>query len=153
MNPYTPPAIAIPQDPTVRVVVKNPARFLLFPLGAICIYFSITTGARYLLYGFRFRTVDFLNAGIGVLEVLFGISAFLLATRELSKKTRAFTIIWSLAAVSMLATGVFFNPPSSIQDLILIIVSGSIFLLVGFLAFRKAAQGPTLSPIEYEISS
>ena len=82
MNPYAPPTFALPQTPQPqRIDLKNPARFLLYPLAAICIFFSLTMGARYLLNGFKFRTVDFLNAGLGVLEVLFGISAFLLATR------------------------------------------------------------------------
>jgi hypothetical protein len=141
MNPYAPPTSSLPQTPQPqRVDLKNPSRFLLYPLAAICIFFSLTTGAFFLLNGFKFRAAHFLNAGIGVLEVLFGISAFLLASRNLSKKTRFFTILWSFAAVSLLAVGVYFDPPSSIQELVLILVIGSILLLVGLLAYLAVAR-------------
>lgn len=124
MNPYTPPTTAVSQDS--RVARKNPARFLLYPAAAICIFASLGIGHQFLFHGFEFTTPYYLDAGIGVLEMLFGISAFLLAARKLSKKTRVFTILWSCAAVSIIITCLFFEAPTSMQDLFAILVIGMV---------------------------
>jgi hypothetical protein len=141
MNPYAPPLVAIPpsQEPR-KVSLKNPARFLLYPLGALCSLFCLAMGWQYLQDGFEFTTVDFLNAGAGLLIGLFGITAFFLAAKKLSKSTRLFSILWSFAAVSILVISMFFEPPASIQDFILVLVTGSILLLVAFLAVRSEPQ-------------
>ena len=145
MNPYAPPLVAIPQSQEPRKVsLKNPARFLLYPLAALCIFFCLAMGWQYLQDGFDFKTVDFLNAGTGLQIGLFGITAFLLAAKKLSKNTRLLTILWSFAAVSILVISMFFEPPASIPDLILILVTGSILLLVAILAFRSLPQASSL---------
>jgi hypothetical protein len=101
-------------------------------------------GLQYFQSGFDFKTVDFLNAGAGLLIGLFGITAFFLAAKKLSKNTRLLTILWSFVAVSILVISMFFEPPASIQDLILILVTGSILLLVAILAFRSVPQASLL---------
>jgi predicted membrane channel-forming protein YqfA (hemolysin III family) len=139
MNPYAPPIVALPQSPQPRnVSLKNPARFLLYPLAALCTFLTLAHGWRVWRSGFQFRTAEFLNAGIYLLIALFGITAFFLGARKLSKNTRVFTILWSFAAASIIVISLFFDPPTSIQELILILVIGSILLLVAILAFRGA---------------
>lgn len=101
--------------------------------------------------GFDFRTVDFLNAGFGLLIGLFGISAFFLAAKKLSKNTRLLTILWSFAALSIFVISMFFEPPASIQDLILVLVTGSILLLVAILAFRSMPQASLLPDASIEL--
>lgn len=146
MNPYSPPMVATPksQEPR-RGSVRNPARIILYPLAALFILLSLATGWRFLENGFQFRTVDFLNAGIGLLIGMFGTTAFFLGARKLSKKTRVLTIVWSFAIVSILVISMFFDPPASIQDVILFLVFGSIFLLVAILAFRSVPQGDLMT--------
>ena len=100
--------------------------------------------------GFEFRTVNFLNAGSGLLIGLFGITAFFLAAKKLSKNTRLLTILWSSAAVSIFVISLFFEPPASIQDLILVLVTGSILLLVAILAFRSMPQASLLPDASIE---
>ena len=152
MNPYAPPLVAIPQSQEPRKVsLKNPARFLLYPLAALCIFFCLAMGWQYLQNGFDFRTVDFLNAGAGLLIGLFGITAFFLAAKKLSKNTRLLTILWSFAAVSIFVISMFFEPPASIQDLILVLVTGSILLLVAILAFRSMPQASLLPDASIEL--
>lgn len=98
-------------------------------------------GWQYLHNGFKFKTVEFLNAGAGLLIGLFGFTAFFLGAKKLSNKTRVLTILWSVAAISILVISVFFEPPASNQDLNLILVTGSILLFVAILAFRSVPQG------------
>ena len=142
MNPYSPPIVATPKtQESRRGSLKNPARILLYPLAALFVLLSLATGWRFLQNGFQFRTVDFLNAGIGLLIGLFGTTAFFLGAKKLSKKTRVLTIVWSFATVSILVISMFFDPPASIRDVILIFVTGSILLLVAILAFRSVPQG------------
>jgi hypothetical protein len=143
MNPYTPPTTAISQDS--RVALKNPARYLLYPSAAICVLCSLSIVHQFLFDGFEFTTVDYLHAASGVLEILFGISAFLLAVRKLSKKTRVLTILWSCAAACIILTCLFFETPTSMQDLFAILVIGFILLLVAFLASRSVPQKLGLS--------
>ena len=142
MNPYAPPIVEQQPSPQVRKgSLKNPARFLLYPLAGLCILFFLAMGWQYLQNGFGFTTVDFLNAGAGSLMGLFGISALFLGVRKLSKNTRLWTILWSAAAFSILGISLFFEPPGSIQDFVLISAVGSILLVIAFLAFRSLPEG------------
>jgi hypothetical protein len=142
MNPYAPPTIELQQSPQPRKAShKNPARFVLYPLGALCILFSLALGWQYLRDGFAFKTVDFLNAGAGLLMGLIGMIAFILGALTLSKSTRMYTIVWSFVAVSILVISMLFEPPTSIQDLTLILLTGSVLLLVLILAFRSVPTG------------
>ena len=142
MNPYASPTSAFKQ--TLRpsqMAPRNPSRFLLYPLSAICISLFLAAGYRYLSNGFKFRTVYFLDAGIQTLIGLFGISAFLLAHRRLSNTTRRYTMVWSITAVSVLAISMFIDRlPSSVQELFLIVATFAIFLMVGALAFRSSPR-------------
>ena len=141
MNPYAPPIVALPKASELgKVSLKNPARFLLYPLAALCIFFFLAMVWQFWQNGFKFRTAYFLNAGAALLICLFGITAFYLAAKKLSTNTRLLTILWSFAAVSILVISIFFEPPASIADLNLILVTGSILLLVAILAFRSVPQ-------------
>ncbi len=146
MNPYAPSIVAKETSSKPgKGSLKNPARFLLYPLAALCIFFFLAIVWQYTKNGFKFKAVEFLNAGAGLLVGLFGFSGFFLGAMQLSKNTRVLTIIWSFAAVSILVISMFFEPPASIHDLNLILLTGSILLLVAILAFRSVPQD-TLPP-------
>ena len=103
MNPYAPPTVAMAASPEPsQVSLKNPARFLLYPLAALCILFFIAMEWHHWHNSFKFRTVDFLNAGAGALIGLFGFTALVLGSRKLSKNTRVLTMLWSFAGGSIL---------------------------------------------------
>lgn len=155
LNPYAPSTTAFQRSPLPSQIGRgNPARFLLYPLAAICISLFLAAGYRYLISGFEFRMAHFLDAGIQILIGLFGISAFLLARRRLSIATRRFTIVWSIAAVSVLTISMFVDRlPSSVLELFLIVSTFTVFLLVGFLAFRSCPQKDALSQSVSESST
>lgn len=155
LNPYAPSTIAFQRSPhPSQLARRNPSRFLLYPLAAICISLFNAAGYRYLINGFQFRTAHVFDAGIQILIGLFGISAFLLARRRLSIATRRFTMVWSIAAVSVLTIGMFVDRlPSSVPEIFLIVFTFSVFLLVGFLAFRSCPREHALSQSVSESST
>lgn len=141
MNPYAPPTVPMAASPEPsEVSLKNPARFLLYPLAALCILFFIAMEWHHWHNSFKFRIVDFLNAGAGALIGLFGFTALVLGSRKLSKNTRVLTMLWSVAGGSILVISMFFEPPASLQDFLLISLTGAILLLVAILAFRSVPQ-------------
>jgi len=146
MNPYALPTVALQQAlRPERMTRKNPSRFLLYPLAAVCISLFLAAAYRYQISGFKLTTVHFLDAGIQILIGLFGTSAFFLANRQLSKTTRRFTIFWSISAIIVLAISMFVDRlPTSIQELSLIVAFFATFLMVGFLAFRSDPREPIL---------
>ena len=50
-------------------------------------------------------------------------------------------MLWSVAGGSILVISMFFEPPASLQDFLLISLTGAILLLVAILAFRSVPQG------------
>ncbi len=148
MNPYAAPTIfQLDSSQSKRLSLRNPARFLLYPLALLCVGFSLLMAWQYVQTGFDYRNeADYLNAGACLLVASFGISAFFLAARQLTKNTRNCTIIWSSAAFAILLVSLFFEPPASIGDISIFVVAAAILLLIAILAFRRKIADPQLGP-------
>jgi len=148
MNPYAAPTIEQLHAPQPKKLsLRNPARFLLYPLALLCVGFSLLMAWQYVQNGFEYtKRAEYLNAGAGLLVASFGISAFFLAARQLTKNTRICTIIWSTVAFAILLVSLYFEPPASIGDISIFVVAAAILLLIAFLAFRRKIADPQLGP-------
>ena len=148
MNPYAAPGIEkLEVSQSKKLSLRNPARFLLYPLALLCVGFSLLMALQYVQTGFDYRNkTEYLEAVAGLLVASFGISAFFLAARQLTKNTRTCTIIWSSAAFAILVVSLYFQPPASIGDLSILIVAAAILLLIAILAFRRKIADPQLGP-------
>ena len=148
MNPYAPPTIEqLHAYQPKKLSLRNPARFLLYPLALLCVGFSLLMAWQYVQTGFDYGSeAEYVNAGAVLLVASFGISAFFLAARQLTKNTRTCTIIWSSAALAILLVSLYFEPPASIWDISILVVAAAILLLIAFLAFRRKIADPQLGP-------
>ena len=148
MNPYAAPTIEqLHASQPKKLSLRNPARFLLYPLALLCVGFSLLMAWQYVQTGFDYRKkAEYLNAGAGLLVAIFGISAFFLAARQLTKNTRTCTIIWSSVAFAILLVSLYFEPPASIGDISIFVVAAAILLLIAILAFRRKIADPQLGP-------
>ena len=148
MNPYAPPGIEqLEVSQSKKLSLRNPARFLLYPLALLCVGFSLLMALQYVQTGFDYRNkAEYLEAGAGLLVASFGISAFFLAARQLTKNTRICKIIWSAVAFAILLVSLYFEPPASIGDISIFVVAAAILLVIAFLAFRRKIADPRLGP-------
>jgi predicted membrane channel-forming protein YqfA (hemolysin III family) len=148
VNPYESPAIeSMPTSQVGNLPIRNPARFLLYPLAVLCVGFSLLTALHYVQNGFDYKKMAvYMNAGVGLLIAGFGTSAFLLAARQLTKITKTCTIIWSLAALGILLISLYFEPTASIRDVSIFLFGTVTLILIAIVAFRRKIEDPQLGP-------
>ena len=67
MNPYAAPTIEqLHASQPKKLSLRNPARFLLYPLALLCVGFSLLMAWQYVQTGFDYRKkAEYLNAGAG----------------------------------------------------------------------------------------
>ncbi|WP_413432614.1 hypothetical protein [Crateriforma spongiae] len=119
LNPYEP--TSTDRDP-VSTHGKNPARPLLFMIGALCTLqgmFALPTGL--------FVGPHILGAAIAML--LFGATAIWLGIRQFDANGRIATITWGGLAILVLAAAIASEPPS-VNDVAVLAFTALVLLIV-----------------------
>ena len=138
MNPYQPPSsIASGRRTFPKIQRRNPARFVLYPLAAICIFLCMGMASQFLRDGFPNRTPEYLNAGTALLMGMLGGTALFLAVTSLSRMTRVLTVCWSFITLSLLATSLIFERPQSILESLGMIAVGLVLASAGLLVIWR----------------
>ena len=134
-NPYEPPKTRELGKPvSARIPVLNPARFLLMPIGLICLMFSVPPMFRLAVVPPRFAlpTLSVCAAISG-----FGISAIVLSRGAYTERHKALTILWAALAMCAIAWTLTVDPPYGNLDMALAVATVVCLIAVAALALLR----------------
>lgn len=135
LNPYTPPMTSSSAE-CQRLL--NPARTLLFVIGAVCVIQGVLAIPTGLFVGFHILAV-----AIGMLA--FGMSAIWLGRRHFDAFGRYATIVWGALAISVIVFGIVNDPPSS-RNFLAIVLLGIIIATIASVPLMALIKRPINFP-------